>query len=161
MSDIFNSKPGVVFKAQGPIETGVIEVDGLTDIYRGVVVVTAVGFSQNVRIQYKPTIGGAIYVYPLGDNIGRVVLSGVAFENLCNNGSPNGFAKIMEFFKKRRASTEDGINNPVSIRITGFGPKITGFLHSIGIRMVAGERTSWWEWTLELGAVPQYRSGSG
>jgi hypothetical protein len=160
MSDIFGSQPGSVFKAPGPIETGVIEVEGLTDVYRGVVIINSIGFSQNVRIQYKPTIGGAIYVYPLGDNMGRVMLSGMAFENLCSNGSPNGFAKLMEFFKKKRASTEEGIDNPVSIRITGFGPKITGFLHAINVSMRANETNAWWEWQMELGAIPQFRSGN-
>tara|TARA_Y100000310_G_C20262895_1_gene614452 strand:- start:38 stop:511 length:474 start_codon:yes stop_codon:yes gene_type:complete len=141
MPTLFNSDPGVWVRIKGTgagAGTALIDVEGL--FKKDNLIVTQFTFSQAARVQYKPTLGGHVYVYPLGDNMGEVRISGLASFKDCKGKSGDGFQKLAAFYAERKASNIKNISKPIKIVLPGLTNYTTScFLETLSISGVDPE----------------------
>ena len=124
---LFKAAPGTYVKIDAAgggnsAGTALITVDNLFD--DDTLIVTKFSFAQKARVQYRPTLGGDIYVYPLGNEMGAVQISGIVPFQMCNGegGGGNvgaGFTKLASFFEDKKASNVQNIQNPIQITLPG------------------------------------------
>jgi hypothetical protein len=121
MPSLFKAIPGTYVKiatAGGGSGTALISVDNLFD--DDTLIVTKFSFAQKARVQYRPTLGGDIYVYPLGNEMGAVQISGIVPFQLCGgDGVGAGFTKLASFFESKKASNVQNIQSPIQITLPG------------------------------------------
>ena len=144
MPALFQSKPGAYVKVESPNAqssgSALISVGDLLD--NEVLLVTQFTFSQSTRMQYKPTLGGNIYVYPLGDNMGDIAISGLAAFRDCVDSSDVGvgFQTLADFYSTKKASKVANIKDPIKIVLPGLSNFTTHcFLESLSISGVDPE----------------------
>jgi len=117
MPSLFPSDPGTYAKIDGGGGAAIIEIDGI--LPEDSLIVTKYSFAQKARVQYKPVLGGDIFVYPLGNEMGVVQISGIVAFNMCNGGAGGGFTKLAQFFEDNKASTVQNVTSPISITLPG------------------------------------------
>lgn len=66
--------------------------------------IKAVSWTQQVNVQFQPSLGGPVYVYVFGDLMGNVSISGTAFAGLCDNRSQTGIEEVFDYYNANRAS---------------------------------------------------------
>ena len=112
---------GSVFASNGknvvvvPVENAVPAVIAFENVLTGAgaageletesVIITGIGMDMETNMQFSMSLRNVVYVYALGDRMGRVIVSGMGFSGLCGNSTEaTGFAAVANFYKKRRAS---------------------------------------------------------
>jgi len=148
MSGIFQSRPGIVKLlggTEGSVAGSLVTFEdggpsGGTAIANGghktvlPITVTGIGYSQNVNIQFMPTLKKLVYVYAFGDNMGNLRITGLAFDHNCyNKGFTSGWGtqSLFTYYDTNRA-VKDG--QVVGINIAGRA--IRGFLISMDLNLV-------------------------
>jgi len=118
---------------------GLITVEGV--LANQSIIVTQFSFAQSARVQYKPTLGGSIYVYPLGDNMGDIRISGLVAWGTCSGGGVgDGFSALANFYAGRKASKIKNIQSPVKITLPGMSNYTSNcFLETLSISGVDPE----------------------
>ena len=90
-------------------------------------IVTSIGLSQDVNIQFMPTLQDVVYIYSFGDRMGEAVVQGIGFSKTCDNPARDQGAKeVMDFYDEHRAVEEGKV---VTVNIGG--RSLTGFLISM------------------------------
>ena len=135
MPTLFNSKPGTYVKIQdddaSAVGSAIFTIDGLNIDN---LIVTKYGYSQSTRVQYRPTLGGDIYIYPLGDEMGTIQVSGIVPFQPCEGDAGEGFAVLADFYDKRRASKASNAQSPIQITLPGLSTfTLNCFLESLAI----------------------------
>jgi hypothetical protein len=133
MSDLFTADaPGRVYRI--PLKDGsqatIIKFMDTKSAFpeHDTVLVTAIGFSQAVNVQFTPALNKLVYLYSFGDRMGDAVISGFLFDKECPgvNGESSsnrlvGLKKISEFYAANRAINNTKISvNIGSVTIRGF-----------------------------------------
>tara|TARA_Y100000310_G_C20658750_1_gene803475 strand:- start:1758 stop:2243 length:486 start_codon:yes stop_codon:yes gene_type:complete len=144
MPVLFQSEPGAYVRIKSGTNSGsaIISVEDLLN--NDVLLVTQFTFSQSTKVQYKSTLGGSVYVYPMGDNMGDIKISGLAsFTNCRGAGSGGvgvGFRKLADYYAARRASNIANVKHPIKIVLPGLTNYTTNcFLESLSISGVDPE----------------------
>jgi len=153
MSSIFSATPGTVqILKSSSASPGAVSFklkDGPVTSAPSPVIITSFGYSQNVNIQFIPTLKKVTYVYAFGDRMGSIKVSGIAFDKLCNSKSGVGVKAIIDYYNNNRAVNE---NRTVTV-IVG-GQTITGFL--IGASLMTQQiETKLTGFSLDIAALPQ------
>jgi hypothetical protein len=106
------------------------------------ILITGLAVSQQVKVAYFSTLGDALYIYPLGNEMSKAVITGMALPaSVCTSkGSARNYSaveKIVNFYNDHKASSFSAVSTPVKIVI----PPVTlnGFVESM---------------TLEIGSAP-------
>jgi len=154
MADIFRSIPGKVVRISSPTQTASITLSDLN--LSEFVLITSAQLSLSGNIQYKPTLSNKIFVYPLGDRMGKFVIQGAAFDDKCDNSQGGGFKTILDYYRSKRA-TKSGIPITISLQSSPDAP-FEGFLESLEARLAGSEGLTYWTWSMVLGTLPQDRS---
>ncbi len=139
MPSILKVRPGVYVQistqdSSGTAGSALITIEDLLD--NEVLLVTQFTFSQSARVQYKPTLGGSVYVYPLGDNMGEIKISGLAAFSGCTDASQGGegFQKLADFYASKKASKVKNVLEPIKIVLPGLENYTTNcFLETLSI----------------------------
>ena len=131
MPTLFNSKPGSYVKIQdedaSSVGSAIFTIDGLN---LDNLIVTKYGYSQAARVQYRSTLGGDIYVYPLGDEMGTIQ---VPFQK-CSGEAGDGFKILADFYDQKRASKAENASKPIQITLPGLSTfTLNCFLETLSI----------------------------
>lgn len=96
--------------------------------------ITGIAMSQGVRIAYFTTLSESIYVYPLGNKVGKCMITGIALPS-CAGSEDNysNLAKLLDFYKDNKASNFQNILTPITVTI-GKTP-ISGYLEDMQINI--------------------------
>jgi hypothetical protein len=123
MPSLFTTIPGTYAKVSN-VSSGValIEVPGL--IPEETLIVTKYSYGQKTKVQYKSVLGGDIFVYPLGNEMGMVNISGIVAYQMCTgrviqSQVGDGFTKLAQYFEDNKASSVKNIQNPISLTLPG------------------------------------------
>lgn len=131
MSTILTNRPGfAVALADDDVVPAAIAVEGWSGFDGMACILTAVGLRASVNAQFQKTLRRFIYVYAFGDDIGDVVLSGLAFNRSCNDGS-NGLEALLQFYSQFRMTQRE---TPVAVAI-GRLPPLSGFLVDVSVSL--------------------------
>jgi hypothetical protein len=128
MSDLFTSNnPGKVYRiplTHGTEATVIKFMDTKADFpVHDTVLITAIGFSQSVNVQFTPALNKLVYLYSFGDRMGDAVISGFLFDRECSKSSGRlvGLKKISDFYAANRAISNTRIAvNIGAVTVRGF-----------------------------------------
>jgi hypothetical protein len=103
------------------------------------VVITKFQVDYGVHVQFQKTLQQAVYAYTFGDNMGDVIIGGLAFFGGCGSGimddenpvvagepaaaNTSGMKQVLEYYLKNKMSTR---TSPITI--TFADQKIEGYL---------------------------------
>lgn len=123
MPDIFaRSNGGVVHISGGGGQMANIELTGKSALVNNSadVLISSVAVSQSVRVAYFSTLGDSLYIYPLGNEMSKAIVTGLALPaSTCSGNRDYSAAQtIMDFYNSNKASNFSAIQTPVKIQIT-------------------------------------------
>lgn len=100
-----------------------------------VLIVTKYGYSQKAKVQYRSVLGGDIYIYPLGNEMGTIQVSGIVPYRTCDNDSiGEGFKALAKFYHDNRVSNAKNAQKQLSITLPGLeGYATRCYLESLSI----------------------------
>ena len=99
------------------------------------ILITGIAMSQGARVAYFNTLSESIYVYPLGNKVGKCIVTGTVFPQ-CSNGGANEYSnvkKLMDFYNSNKASTFENVAKPIKISIGS--TVLAGFLEDIQVNI--------------------------
>lgn len=111
MAILFAKNPGVVVVASDPMVQGLLPVIGRIgdagdplDFASRKCFFVSLGMRQATNFQFMHTLGGDIYLYVFGDEIGTLNLSGLAVSTNCENpgDTEHGIGKMLKWYKANR-----------------------------------------------------------
>jgi hypothetical protein len=170
MPDLFPAPQGSYAIVQGA-QQGMVSVDlqnaGGTSLLGGEfpMLISSVAMSQSIKMAYFPTIGDSLYIYPLGNDVSKCQISGVALPSqACNftgpsRGDPrqyNSAETVLKFYEENRASSFKRLQDPVSVVM----PPVTikGFIDGMTLQISSDAATfGWAKFTLTLTVIPPVR----
>jgi hypothetical protein len=126
MSELLVCRRGMVVKMEGHGGIpGKVKLEGFEPL-ASIIIAPAIG--QRVNVQFQTSLKKSVYVYVFGDQMGNVVIHGIAFAGLCK-GNDSGLKDVFNYYKEFRASVHD---KPVTVT---FGEEtISGFLMAMDMR---------------------------
>lgn len=99
------------------------------------ILITSLGLSQSVKMLYFNTLGDNIYIYPLGNDISKCIISGMAVPNTnCGSGNKyDGADKLIKYYETHRASNFKNVQAPIKVT---FDPiSLTGFIDGMSMEI--------------------------
>ena len=91
--------------------------------------IDAPSISQEVNVQFQPSLGGPVYVYVFGDKMGNISISGTAFAGLCDSPTNSGVKEVIDFYNSNRASERSEV-----VTVTYGSEAFEGFLTRMELR---------------------------
>ena len=158
MPAVFSMKVGQVGRVT-PTGKGVVAFTiDFEDNRRGTFIVTEVGIRQGVNAQFLHTLDDAIYIYIFGDRIGDIIISGIAFIEVCGTGaSGSGVKNVMTYYADNKASQRSG---PVLVKF-GDGEPFKSYLLESSVNLLKPEMGAA-QFTFNFKLMPQRsRKNSG
>lgn len=151
MPAVFSMKAGQVGRVTSPRGVVAFTID-FEDGRQGTYIVTEVAVRQGVNVQFLHTLDDAIYIYVFGDRIGDIMISGIAFIEVCGPDSGgSGVKNAMEYYAKNRASQRSG---PVLVKF-GDGDPFKSYLIDSGMTLLRPEMGAA-QFTFNFKSLPQY-----
>lgn len=86
-------------------------------------IIEAINTNQSVNVQFQPSLGGPVYVYVFGDNMGDISIMGTAFAGMCDDSSHSGLKEIFDYYNANRASQRQEV-----VTVTYGSESLEGFL---------------------------------
>lgn len=99
------------------------------------ILITSLGLSQSVKMLYFNTLGDNIYIYPLGNDVSKCIISGMAVpsSNCASGNTYDGAQKLITYYEKHRASNFKNVQAPITIT---FDPvSLTGFIDGMSMEI--------------------------
>ena len=96
------------------------------------ILITGIAMSQGARVAYFNTLSESIYVYPLGNKVGKCIVTGTVFNVNCEDDYAN-VKRLMGFYNSNKASTFENVAKPIKISIGG--TVLAGFLEDIQVNI--------------------------
>ena len=119
MPDLFKSKPGTYAKISSKGSGAALIVIGDLKT-ENVLIITKYGYAQKAKVQYRSVLGGDIYVYPLGNEMGTIQVSGIVPYRTCSDDRiGEGFKTLAKFYHDNRASNATNVQKKLSITLPG------------------------------------------
>lgn len=156
-----SSNQALIAKGSSPALLSGIRVKGSSSDLSDVgIIVTGVGLNNAVNVAYFTTLSESVYIYPLGNKIGKCVISGLALPRCVGSkDSYTNFEKLMKFYNKNKASNFKNITNPVTITIGN--TNITGYLEDIQVSISSdGSKFGIAQFTMTLSIPPETQTGA-
>lgn len=187
MPDIFGSRFGKVFKVKGSTPGRLSPIDFEPKLAGDNVdiLITSIGLSQSTKLAFFHTLSDSIYIYPLGNEISKCVIEGLAVNSTdCpaatatagatsatatagatreQAGSPDrgtytAAKKIIDFYEKYRASNFRNIATPIKLSIPPIN-NLTGFIDGMTLQIGSGDRDfGYAKFSITMSIIPSRNS---
>lgn len=123
------------------------------------ILITSIGLSQQVKVAYFSTLGDAMYIYPLGNEMSKAVVSGMALPaSICSaNGTRDYSAakKLIDFYDSNKASNFNAVSTPVKLHIPPIA-SLEGFIEGMSLEIGSGAADfGFAKFTLNLSIIPK------
>lgn len=130
MADIFQSAPGTVavIASDTALPGSIVISQPQFPSGNSAAIITGISYDQKTNQQFQQSLDGAVYIYVFGDQMGEVMVEGIAFPKLCDGGD-SGLFDVADYYRANRAS-----QSSQPIIVLAAGDTITGFLTGVGIR---------------------------
>jgi len=156
MPDIFGSNFGKMFKVPNSTPAKFASIDLLPDKLGSSnvdILITSVGLSQSAKLAFFHTLGDSIYIYPLGNEISKCVIEGIAV-NSCDTNEYSAAKKIIDFYEKHRASNFRNIANPVTLTISPIN-NLVGFVDGMTMQInSSGNEFGFAKFSISMSVIP-------
>ena len=128
MADVFNSRTGFVAVIPGQaVIPGRVKLSGFDP---QAALIAGVDYNQRTNQQFQYALDSSVFIYVFGDEMGNVLVSGMAFPQLCD-GSSNGLSEVLKFYAENRASKKSEL-----IEVSIGDELISGFLTQLTVKAV-------------------------
>lgn len=85
------------------------------------ILITSIGLSQSVKIAYFSTLGDSLYIYPLGNEMSKCIITGMALPatEACAGAIKeySAVAKLLKFYEANRGSNFRNVSAPLTLVI--------------------------------------------
>jgi len=122
MADLFACQRGVVAVMEGC--DGVPGKIMLRDFAPMATIITAPSIAQRTNVQFQTSLKESVYVYVFGDQMGSIIIAGVAFAEKCDSGE-SGLEEIFDYYRDFRASKR---SEPIEVTFGFSKEAVSGFL---------------------------------
>lgn len=111
---------------------------GSNDLVGGSVdiLISGVAVSQQVKVAYFSTLGDALYIYPLGNEMSKAVITGMALPaSVCSSSSRDYSAaqRVIDFYNANKASNFSAVSNAVTLNIPPIS--LRGFIEGMTLEI--------------------------
>lgn len=119
---MFSGEPGRVIALVDPSTTATstfnspLSLEGWQGFSTFKSILTRCMVSQQGNYQFLNSFGGRIYAYTFGDRIGTIGLSGLAFQQKCEDPGVIGIQKVLEYYNKNRIAKRE---TPMTVTFAG------------------------------------------
>ena len=127
-------------------------------------IVTRVAVSSSCNFQVLHTLGGDAFIYVFGDRVGQIIVSGLAFEMICDAAAPKdgepaaaaappdktGIELVRDYYKQNRLVTK---KTPINMTI-GSGLTLKMYLGGLNLD-VEDAANKIWRFSMVLVEVPE------
>jgi hypothetical protein len=118
------------------------------------VLITGIALSHGVKIAYFTTLAESVYIYPLGNKIGKCAITGLALPICKGPGKYSTIKYVLDFYNKHKASNFKNITSPITIVIGE--TKIQGYLEDMQLNIGSKPETfGVGEFNLLLSVMPE------
>lgn len=117
----------VGIKVAGKNNTSLVDAAGVG------ILITGIAMSQGARVAYFNTLSEAIYVYPLGNKVGKCIVTGTVFPKCGAVDEYSNVKKLMDFYNSNKASTFENVVQPIKISIGS--TVLAGFLEDMQVNI--------------------------
>jgi hypothetical protein len=124
MPDLFARSTGAVVHIDGatPGQMSNIELTGKAALVNNSVdiLISSVAVSQQIKVAYFSTLGDSLYIYPLGNEMSKAIITGMALPaSVCTGGTRDYSAaqKVIDFYNNNKASNFSAVQTPVKLQI--------------------------------------------
>jgi len=126
-----------------------IKVDSLPAFETSRAFITRIIFNEKPSISLMNTVGGAVHLYVFGDDIGGLMVSGLAFDAECDGDNKKlGIENIIEYYRENKVSKRREI-----LSITIGETNLRGYL--IGINGESLDpKVRIWQFNLQFALIP-------
>lgn len=156
-----SSNQALVAKGASPAIMSGIKVKGSSSDLADVgIIVTGVGLGYSTNVSYFTTLSESVYIYPLGNKIGKCVIAGVALPK-CGGSKDDytNFEKVVKFYNNHKASNFRNITTPITITIGNIN--IVGYLEDLQLNISGdGNKFGIAQFTMALSVPPETQTGS-
>lgn len=138
-----------------------IELEGSSKLANGDIdiLITGIAVSQQVKVAYFSTLGDAMYVYPLGNEMSKAVVSGMALPaSICTSTGTRDYGaakKLIDFYDKNKASNFNAVARPIKLHIPPV-PPLEGFIEGMSLEIGSGAADfGFAKFTINLSIIPK------
>lgn len=152
MPFILSRQPGIVAVIPGPANVAqlMLRIDRRApySLFRSIVI--GLGISSACKFSLRHMFGGDAFIYTFGDSVGRVMLTGLAFSNYCDdNNTELGIEKVAAYYNANRLSFRE---DPIFLTV---GSRLSFKLYLAGIETrVEDPAQQIWRFDMMFLAVP-------
>lgn len=141
MPDLFAHPSGAVALIQSttPGRMSNMDVRASSDLVGGDadILITGIALSQQAKVAYFSTLGDSLYIYPLGNEISKCIVTGLALPaSSCNVGTARDYSsaqKVIDFYDANKASNFEAVANPITLSIPPIS--LSGFIESMSLEI--------------------------
>lgn len=113
-----------------------IAISGLNDGDSSIgLLITGIALSQGVRIAYFTTLAESVYIYPLGNKVGKCMITGLALPSCNGTNGYSNIDKLMEFYRQKKASNFANIETPITVTVGE--TTISGYLEDMQFNLTS------------------------
>jgi len=156
MPDIFGSSFGKMFKVPNSTPAKLASIDLMPSKLGGSnvdILITSVGLSQSAKLAFFHTLSDSIYIYPLGNEISKCVIEGIAV-NSCDTNEYSAAKKIIDFYENNRASNFKNISTPITLTIPPIN-NLVGFIDGMTMQINAsGNEFGFAKFSISMSVIP-------
>jgi len=159
MAELFKSVPGTVYAVELKMKAGQVSIPAeLADPWlkepgqASTVLFSTMEWQQATNQQFSNSLDGSVYIYVFGDQMGKIIMSGIAFDKLCEGKGETGLAKVLKYYKNNRASQRA---SPIQVNLAE--QIVQGFLTAATVRAIGsatGPEAVLHQYSLEISALP-------
>lgn len=152
MPFILSRQPGIVSVIPGPANVAqlMLRIDRAAPyaLFRSIVI--GLGISSACKFSLRHMFGGDAFIYTFGDSVGRVMLTGLAFANYCDdNNNVLGIERVAAYYNANRLSFRE---DPIYLTV---GSSLSFKLYLAGIETkVEDPSQQIWRFDMMFLAVP-------
>jgi hypothetical protein len=110
--------------------------------------ITGIGYSAKVLAQFMMTLRNHIFVYTIGDDMGDLNISGIAFSSVCGKSGAHGISEVFSMYESNKLSVN---SRPVIVTIGNHS--ISGMLTNLTVNGRV-ELTGMMEYQMALKTIP-------
>lgn len=140
MPDLFAHPSGAAVLISGSVQGRMsnLELRGTSDLVGGSaeVLISGIALSQQAKVAYFSTLGDSLYIYPLGNEISKCVITGMALPTSACSSAQRDYSaadKIIKFYNQNKASNFEAVANPIKLIIPPIS--LSGFIESMTLEI--------------------------
>lgn len=161
MPNLFNNSQGSAYRITGGAVgrfTGRVDLEaGTTKLSAASagIIVSGIGVSQQTKVAYFSTLGDSMYIYPLGNEMSKAIITGIALPACGSKTDYSNAKSLIDFYNNNKASNFKAVATPLVLSLEA-DIKLKGFLEGMTLEVSnAPNEFGFAKFTLTMSIIPE------